>query len=80
MLIIAVNKVYNMLGVIKCYADSCYVYTMEYSKVSSSKVRYLLVKYILSITWGPIPKIHPLYKQSEKACKCFKTRRYTENL
>ena len=50
MLIIAVNKVYNMLGVIKSYADSCYVYTMEYSKVSSSKVRYLLVKYILSIT------------------------------
>ena len=35
MLIIAVNKVSNMLGVIKCYSDPCYVYTMEYRKVAS---------------------------------------------
>ena len=42
MLIIAVNKVSNMLGVIKSYADPCYVYTMEYRKVASINVRYKL--------------------------------------
>ena len=34
MLIIAVNKVSNMLGVIKSYADPCYVYKLEYRKVA----------------------------------------------